>query len=430
MAAGTLLPETSPGDLLARRRDPVDPETLAQAARIIDDVRTGGFGAVRARAQRHDGLAAGEPILFERDELDAALGRLPAATRTLLERTAGRIDDFAKAQRACLDDLELRSGVLSMGHRVLPVDRAGCHAPGGDRPRPSAVLMTAVTARAAGVGEVWVATPRPGDLMLGAAAIAGADAVLGAGGAHAIGALAWGAGPVPACDAVVGPGGTWVAAAKRVVAGITRVDGSGGAAELVVLADVTADPEAIAADLLAVVEHDEAATPVLLTPDQDQVAAVRRALAARLRELAAAECASRALQNGRSVIITGIDEGVKLVEQLAPERLALRVGDAPALASRVARYGTLLVGEGACTALGEHGAGPNHALPGGGSAHRFSGLSVLTFLRLPTWIAVAGTAVPDELIDDVLALTRLERLEAHAAAARLRKRTPVATAHR
>ncbi|GAB4221968.1 MAG: histidinol dehydrogenase [Acidobacteriota bacterium] len=419
MAAGTLLPETSPGDLLARRRDPVDPETMARAARIVEDVRTGGFGAVRARAQRHDGLAAGEPLLHEQEDLAAARDELPDDLRRLFERAAERIARFAEAQRGCFEDLATTAGPVAMGHRVVPLERAGCYAPGGRRPYVSSVLMTVTTARVAGVREIWLASPRPGTPVLAAAAIAGADAVLGAGGAHAIAALAFGAGPVPACDAVVGPGGPYVVAAKRLVAGIVRTDGPTGPAELVLVADGSVDPEIVAADLLAVAEHDEAAVPLLLTPDQALVGAVRKALGERIGSLEAAETARRALQNGRTVLVTGLEEALDLIEALAPESVALHVADPEAVRPRLARHGTLVAGVGSPAALVHLGVGPNHALPGGGAAARFTGLSVATFLRFPSWLAVSGP-LPEELADDLAALARLEGLDAHALALALR----------
>ncbi len=201
------------------RRDPVDRETLAGARAIVDAVRDGGERAVRAHAERFGDLPAGAPLVISKAELWDARDALPTKDRSLLERTALRIRQFAQTQRAGIQDMSISVPGGRAGHTVVPVERAGCYAPGGRFPLPSSVLMTAVTARTAGVEEVWVASPRPTPMTLAAAAVAGADALLAVGGAHAIAAMAYGAGEVPACDVIVGPGNRWVTAAKQLVSG-------------------------------------------------------------------------------------------------------------------------------------------------------------------------------------------------------------------
>lgn len=274
-----LLRTLTPEQLPTLGRAAVDAETLAAAARIVDDVRQRGEPALRAHAERLGDLRPGEALVIPRAGLEAALEGLAPADRAVLERTAARIRAFAAAQRACLLPLSLALPGGAAGHTVAPLASAGCYAPGGRFPLPSSVLMTAVTARAAGVETVWVASPRPTAVTLAAAAVAGADALLAAGGAQAIAALAYGAGPVPACDAVVGPGNRWVTAAKQLVAGRVAIDMLAGPSELVVLADETGDAALIAADLLAQAEHDDDALPVLVTTSPALIDAVRHELA-------------------------------------------------------------------------------------------------------------------------------------------------------
>lgn len=416
-----LLPDGTTGEVLARRREPVDAETLGAAARIVDEIRRGGFGALRALAQRHDGLRDGEPLIHERPALDAARARIPVETRALLERVAERIRRFAAAQRSCIDDLEIETADGAMGHRVVAVERAGCYAPGGRYPYPSSVLMTAVVAKVAGVREIWVASPRPGDATLAAAAIAGADALVAAGGAHAIAALAHGAGIVPPCDAVVGPGNRWVTAGKQLVAGTVRIDGLAGPSELLVIADGSADPAHVAADLIAQAEHDPDASVVLVTPEADLIGRVRLELLAQLYDLPTADIARTALSHGRAVRVPSIEEAIEVADAVAPEHLELVVREPEALARRLTRYGTLFDGDGAAEVFGDYGAGPNHVLPTGGSASAFSGLSVLTFLRMPTYMRLRAASPSPALIDDAVALARLEGLEGHARAAERRR---------
>lgn len=243
-------------DFRFQRRCALDEATVTQASAIVQDVQRRGEDALREYAARFDGLPSGEPLVRMRPELEAALARTPPQTRALLTRTAERIRGFADAQRRCLQELqfEIPGGVA--GQTLCPLRTAGCYAPGGRYPLVSSILMTVVTARAAGVAQVWAASPRPAPLMLAAAAVAGADALLTIGGAHSIAALAYGCGPAPACDIVVGPGNRWVTAAKYVVSADVRIDMLAGPSELLVLADDTGNPVLIAADLLAQAEHD------------------------------------------------------------------------------------------------------------------------------------------------------------------------------
>jgi phosphoribosyl-ATP pyrophosphohydrolase/phosphoribosyl-AMP cyclohydrolase/histidinol dehydrogenase len=404
------------------RRDPVDAATLAAAAGIVDDVRRRGEAALREHAERLGDVKRGEPLVIEAPALRRALESIPRADRDLLERTAERIRAFAESQRACLRDLTVAIPGGRAGHTTSPVERAGCYAPGGRFPLPSSVLMTAVTARAAGVGEVWVASPKPVPITLAAAAVAGADALLAAGGAQAIAALAYGAGAVPACDAVVGPGNRWVTAAKQLVAGRVAIDMLAGPSELVVFADDSADPGVVAADLLAQAEHDPDALPVLVTLDRALADAVNAEVASQLETLPTRSTAEAALKNGFIVVVPDVEAGIRVCDLLAPEHLELDLRDAAAVAPRVKHYGGLFVEFHAAEVLGDYGAGPNHTLPTGGTARSSGGLSVLTFLRVRTWLRIDDPTASQELVKDAVALGRHEGLEGHARSAERRLR--------
>jgi phosphoribosyl-ATP pyrophosphohydrolase/phosphoribosyl-AMP cyclohydrolase/histidinol dehydrogenase len=280
--------------------------------------------------------------------------------------------------------------------------------------------MTAVTARAAGVAEVWVASPKPVDATLAAAAIAGADGLLAAGGAHAIAALAFGAGPVPACDVVVGPGNRWVTAAKRLVAGRVGIDMLAGPSELVVLADATADPSTVAADLLAQAEHDPDALPILVTADSGLAAEVDRALELQLEGLPTRATAEAALANGFTVVVPDLAQAVAVCDRLAPEHLQVLTADADGVARRLSQWGGLFVGESSAEVFGDYGVGPNHTLPTGGVARFKGGLSVFDFLRIRTWLRLEPGEAAAGVARDAAALARIEGLEAHARAAERR----------
>ncbi len=403
------------------RRDPVDPQTLAAAAAIVADVRAEGEAGLRRHAERLGDLLADAPLVLERPALVAARDALPPEQRAVLERTAARIRSFAEAQRAAVATIDVPIPGGRAGHTVAPVERAGCYAPGGRFPLPSSVLMTAVTARVAGVQQVWVASPRPAPITLAAAAIAEADAVLTVGGAQAIAALAYGAGPVPPVDVIVGPGNRWVTAAKQLVTGRVGIDMLAGPSELLVLADEAADPATVAADLLAQAEHDPDAIPILVTTSEALAAAVDHALDAQLGVLPTAAIARQAVAAGFAVICDSLDAAVAVCDRLAPEHLEVLVADPDSVAPRLAHYGALFIGAGSAEVLGDYGAGPNHVLPTGGTARFTGGLSVLDFVRVRTWMRLDDPAAASQVVDDAVALARLEGLEGHARSAERRR---------
>lgn len=404
------------------RRDPVDPEALRVADGILEDLRQRGEAALREHAERLGEIGPGEAWFLTRGDLEQAARRISDRDREVLERTRARIEAFAKAQMASLLEMEVPIPGGRAGHRVIPVRRAGCYAPGGRFPLPSSVLMTVVPARVAGVREVVVASPRPGDLTLAAAFLAGADALIRVGGAQAIGAMAFGMGPLAPCDLLVGPGNRYVTAAKHRVAGRVGIDMLAGPSELVVLADETADPAVVAADLLAQAEHDPDALPVVVTmAGPDWLDRLDQAIGQALQDLPTRPVAERALARGFAVQATSLEEACATCDRLAPEHLEVMVADLPAAAARLSDFGALFLGPRAAEIFGDYGAGPNHVLPTGGTARFTGGLSVMTFLRVHTWMELDQ---PEALIDDTARLARMEGLEAHARAAEARRRTP------
>ena len=390
-----LLPRRAVTDLTRRRGDPVPPETLAEAAVIVEAVRTRGEAALREYAERFGEVQPGAPLVYDRGVLSEALARLPECDRARLERVAERIRTFAEAQlRAlCPVSVSVPGGVAEQ--RVTPIERAGCYAPGGRYPKPATVTLAA-------------------------AAVAGADGLLAAGGPHAIAALAYGAGGLARCDVIVGPGNRYVTAAKQLVTGTAAIDMLAGPSELTVLTDGTADPGRVAADLLAQAEHDPDALPVLVTTDPKFAERVERELERQLSDLPTAVVARAALANGGVIVVADLDEGIAVCDALAPEHLQLEVRNPIAIADRLAHYGALFVGPGGAEVLGDYGAGPNHVLPTGGTARYTGGLSVYTFLRVRTWLRIDDPVAARPLVDDAIWLGRAEGLEGHARAAERR----------
>ena len=277
--------------------------------------------------------------------------------------------------------------------------------------------MTVVPARVAGVQRVVVASPNPAPVTLAAAAVAGADAVITVGGAHAVAALAYGSESIAPVDVVVGPGSRWVTAAKQLVYGRVGIDMLAGPSELVVLADSSAEPATIAADLLAQAEHAPDALPYLVVWDASVADAVDRALTQQLTTLPTANVARAALANGAAVVCSDRAEAVALCNRLAPEHLQVMTADPRT--DDLQHYGALFVGE-AAEVLGDYGAGPNHVLPTGASARFTGGLSVLTFVAVRSWIRVDDRREAASIYTDAAALARLEGLPAHAHAAERR----------
>ncbi len=415
-----LLKTIDPAQLSSQRQRPVDEEALSVARPIIDDIEAEGEPALRRYAETLDGLAPGGPLILTKAQLAAALERIDAADRELLERVAERIRSFAGAQRNALGEVELSVPGGRVGHQISPVDRAGCYAPGGRHPLPSSVLMTAIPARVAGVSEVIVASPKPAPITLAAAAVAGVDAVLAVGGAQAVAAMALGVSVRP-CDVIVGPGNRYVTAAKYLLSDRVRIDMLAGPSELVVLADETAEAGLVAADLLAQAEHDPDARAMLVATDRRIVDAVNAELAEQLPSLPTAEVARAALVGSFAVLAADMGEAISICDRIAPEHLALHVHDAEAVAGRVRHFGALFVGVMSAEALGDYAAGPNHTLPTGGAARRTGGLSVLDFLRVRTYVQVTDLAEAQPLIVDAEHLARLEGLEAHARSAARRR---------
>jgi phosphoribosyl-ATP pyrophosphohydrolase/phosphoribosyl-AMP cyclohydrolase/histidinol dehydrogenase len=421
-----LLRRLSAAEVPALRRDAVSAATLAEAAPIVEAVRAEGEAALRRFAHRFGELPTPEaPLLLPRAALADDWHALPAESQATLARAAARITAFAAAQVAALGPVRVPVPGGEAALRYAPVARAGCYAPGGRFPLPSSVLMTVATARAAGVPEVLCASPRPTRETRAAAYIAGADALLVTGGAHTIAAFAFGAGPIAPVDTIVGPGNRWVTAAKQLVAGRVGIDMLAGPSELVVLADASADPSRVAADLLAQAEHDPDALPILLSTDPALLDAVDAALAAQLATLPTRDTAAAACANGFAVAVADLDEGIALCDRLAPEHLALHLPPAACATAAAAlrHYGALFIGDGAAEVLGDYAAGPNHTLPTGGTARSAGALSAATFLRVQTTLRIDDLAAAAGLVDDAVRLARMEGLEAHARAAEARRVT-------
>lgn len=397
---------------LLRRTTAFAPEVEATVRQILDDVRQRGDQAVRELTERLDGRApTGDSYEIPRERWHAALEQVAPAVRAALEHAVERVRAFHEPQVEA--SYELRDAGTRLALRVAPLARVGIYVPGGTARYPSSVVMTAVPARVAGVGEIIMVTPGASPETLAAAALAGVDRVFEIGGAQAVAALAFGTATVPRVDKIVGPGNQWVAVAKRMVFGEVDIDSVAGPSEVVVLADDSARAPWVAADLLAQAEHDVEARPILITTSTRLADAVDAELAAQLETLPRGDIARTSLErHGAAVIAADLDAAVDLANRWAPEHLELHVRDAARLADRITCAGAIFVGPWAPEAAGDYLAGPNHVLPTGGAARYASPLGVYDFRKRTTIIEYERSALSSQA-GHITALAEVEGLHAH-----------------
>ncbi|KAL7534746.1 hypothetical protein ACHAWF_004935 [Thalassiosira exigua] len=433
-----LLTRRTPREVQLEIKDPVDPTALAQASAILDELRPGGASAcspdaLLAVARRLGDLGSengGDAThVVSASECKEAFDGLSDDERKSLTNIHGRVKAFADAQRRSVTDVTVDIPGGKAGHNVSPCRAAGCYAPGGRYPLPSSVIMTVVTARAAGCPYVVLASPKPAPITLAAAHVSGADVVLRVGGAQAVGAMAYGVSAsasipeVPPCDVIVGPGNKWVTAAKSIVNGHCGIDMLAGPSEVLVICDKTADPKIVAADLIAQAEHDVVARAILVSDDAMIIDKVDEEVIEQVGRLPEPNrsTAGEALKQSFAVLCKDVDECITVSDRLAPEHLEVQTKDAQKVGELCANYGGLFVGTQCAEVLGDYGAGPNHTLPTGGTGRYTGGLSVFNFLRIRTWMRIDDRNACQHMVEDSVRMARLEGLEGHARAAEARR---------
>jgi histidinol dehydrogenase len=388
---------------------------------IIAAVRAEGDAAVLRYQER---FGRRPPSLLVRDYPGvAALEGLASQDRAALELAANRIRAFHVRAAERETGFRYEHEGITLGVRVTPVEHAGIYAPGGKARYPSSVLMAAIPARVAGVREILLATPLAGDAtddaLYAAAHLAGVTAIVDAGGAQAIAALAYGTQSIPRVDKIAGPGNAYVTCAKRLVYGAVDIDSIAGPSEILVVADDEADPRVVAADLLSQAEHDEAAYPLLVCASDLMARAVGRELEAQLASLPRARIARAALGNGAAFVADTREHMAQVADRLASEHLALHVEDARGLLASIRHAGAAFVGRSTPEAVGDYMAGPSHVLPTGGAVRFGSPLGVYDFVTRTSIIEYSPEALARQA-DAVCTFARLEGLEAHARAVEAR----------
>ena len=413
---------------LTARHDERDGELVNRVATIIASVRKGGDAALLKLTQELDQHPAVsiENLIVEPPQMLAALNALEPDTRAALETAANRIRDYHQYQVAQSWSFEDELG-NRLGQQVTPMTRVGIYVPGGKASYPSSVLMNAIPAKVAGVPEVVMVVPAPGGeinpLVLAAAALAGVDRIVTAGGAQAVAALAFGTETLAGVDKIVGPGNRYVAEAKRQVFGVVGIDMVAGPSEVLIIADDSAPASWMAMDLFSQAEHDEQAQAILISPDDAYLDAVEAAMETLLSTMSREGIIRAALTNrGALIKVHDLDDAIALSNRLAPEHLQLAFHDAETRVSELTVAGAIFVGAMSCESLGDYCAGPNHVLPTSSTARFSSPLGVYDFQKRSSIIhcSTEGAMVLGRVAS---VLARGESLEAHARSAELRLST-------
>jgi histidinol dehydrogenase len=392
-------------------------------AKIIAAVREGGDEALLGFVKKFDGAAL-DDLEVDRDEWDEACEAVDSADRAALGKAAMRVREFHRKRIPSSWEMREEGGGY-MGQRVRPLARVGLYVPGGKAVYPSSVIMNAIPASVVEVPEIVMATP-PGDdgtirpEVLMAARMAGVHRVFKMGGSHSVAALAFGTESVPRVDKIVGPGSVWVATAKKQVFGEVGIDSEAGPTEVCIVADRSATPAWLAADLISQAEHDELAQAVLITHVKGLVTRVQDQIKRQLKDLDRATIAKKALKGRGAIVQTkSLEESVRLANEYASEHLVLAVEDPDKIMKTVENAGAIFMGHYTPVAVGDYIAGPNHVLPTGGTARFFSPLSVEDFLKRTSFMRFEPPKLR-ELGADIVRLANVEGLTGHGASVELR----------
>ena len=426
---------TFDADFAARLHWSADQDAAIEqrVADILADVRQRGDAAVLEYTARFDALQAPtlQALELTQAELKAAFDAIPAAQREALQAAAARVRSYHEAQKkACGESWSYRDADGSLlGQKVTPLDRVGIYVPGGKAAYPSSVLMNAIPAHVAGVGEIIMVVPTPGGeknpLVLAAAYVAGVTRAFTLGGAQAVAALAYGTHTVPKVDKITGPGNAYVASAKKHVFGQVGIDMIAGPSEILVLADGSTPPDWVAMDLFSQAEHDELAQSILLCPDAAYIDAVQREIDRLLPTMPRAEIIAKSLTGRGALIHTrSMEEACEISNRIAPEHLEVSSNDPHRWEPLLRHAGAIFLGAYTSESLGDYCAGPNHVLPTSGTARFSSPLGVYDFQKRSSLIEVseAGAQVLGAIAAE---LAYGEGLQAHAQAAEMRLKTPL-----
>jgi histidinol dehydrogenase len=410
-------------ETLKQRAAETDKKMVKRVSTIIKGVKEDGDEAVREFTVRFDG-ALPKKTVVEKTELNEYLNLVDEDFKTALENAKKNIYDFHARQLQQSWMTTQENGVI-MGQRVRGLERVGIYVPGGTAAYPSSVLMNAIPAKIAGVKEIIMVTPpakdgNPNPSIMAAAAIAGVDRVFLVGGAQAIAALAYGTEKIPKVDKIVGPGNIYVATAKRLLYGVVDIDMVAGPSEILIVADKTADPAFLAADLMSQAEHDKMASAILLSTSSDLAKQTLHEIEKQIKTLDRKDIIKASLDDfGEIIVCEDIEQAIKFANELAPEHLELCISEPLKYIGRIDNAGSVFLGNWSPEPLGDYYAGPNHVLPTSGTARFFSPLSVDSFIKKSSFIYYTCNELRNAK-DDIIKLAETEGLSAHANSIKVR----------
>lgn len=393
--------------------------TIESVNKIIEDVKNSGDGAVvKYSRQFGDGLI--DSIQLTDVEIKKAYKNIDKETFEALKIAIENVKEFAQKQLDCLKPLDTEVGGVKLGHRIVPIKTAGCYIPGGNYPLPSTAIMTIVPAKVAGVENVIACSPKIQDVTIVACDLAGADKIFRIGGVQAVAAMAYGTESVDKADKIVGPGNKFVTAAKKQVYGECGIDFLAGPSEVLIIADETANPEFVAADMLAQCEHDKDARAYLVTFSKDFAVQVKKIALEMLKTLKTAEIAKVAFEKSIAVVVETMEQAIEISEKRAPEHLEICFENARDAIEKFSNYGSLFVGNYSAEVFGDYCAGTNHTLPTNQVARYSGGLSVFDFVKIQTY-QIVDEQNAKKLSKTASIIAKNEGLFAHKLAADIRK---------
>jgi len=392
---------------------------IESVSSIINDVKRNGDKAVIEYSQKFgDGLI--ESLELTKEEIDEAIKQVPEDVIECLKKAIENVKNFAKTQLSTITETETEISGAILGQKIVPLERVGAYVPGGNYPLPSSAIMSTVPAKIAGVKEVIVCSPRIKPVTIAACKLAGVDRIFRIGGVQAIAAMAYGTETVPKVDKIVGPGNKYVTAAKKEVYGVCGIDFLAGPSEVMIVADESANPDFIAADMLAQAEHDADAEAYLITISEKIARDVQTNIEKFLKTLETADIAIKALEHSVIIIVDNMDQAVEIANKKAPEHLEICFEGDYEAKDRFKNYGSLFIGNYSAEVFGDYCSGTNHVLPTNGVARYSGGLSVFDFIKILTYQKITQNSAQKILSPVASKIAEIEGLYAHKLSADLR----------
>lgn len=391
---------------------------MRQVRRIIKEVKQRGDKAVRKYTAIFDGVKL-KKIKIGRKEIKQAYQKIDQETIKTMKKAAKNIERFARFQLKQFKNFEYTKNGVTVGQKIIPIEKIGVYVPGGNYPLPSTSLMCVIPAKVAGVKEAIVCSPKIKPITIVAANLAGADLIFNVGGVQAIAAMAYGTETIPKADKIVGPGNIYVTQAKKEIYGDCGIDLLAGPTEILIVADKFANPKFIAADLLGQAEHDVKARIFLVTPSKSLIDKVKKELEIQIKEIETKNIIKKVLQKSKFILVKNLKEAIKTANEIAPEHLSIQIKNSKKYLNQFKNYGSLFLGEYSAVVFGDYCSGPNHVLPTGQSSKYSGGLSVKDFVKIQTYQFINKRGAKN-LAKIAAEFASIEGLDAHKKSAEIR----------